>query len=235
MIRRFPPIFFSDSSPPDKKEKNEYEKVSYWLEKLHKQERNRVDKEKEKEQLNGSKGGMQFIPSISGSPPQFQESGKTLEEKGIDEHTKNQATKNEADRQLTNRLVKSSNRCIISISSIFPCDFFPNTINIEENRVTFIFRQFLATQSHSVDIKDISNVFIESSFFFATLQIVSRTYVQNDIKIGNLDKKKAIRARMMIEGLRTLIGNSIDTSIYTVDELLSKVEEMHASQGGQIR
>lgn len=235
MIKKFPTIYFNDSSPPDKKEKNENEKVSYWLEKLHKQEEDRVYKENEKEQFNGSKGGIQAIPSISRSPSQFQDSEKTLEEKGIDEHTKNQATKVAAERQSVDELVKSSNRCIISVSSAFPWDFFPNTINVEENRVTFIFRQFLSSQSHSVDIKDISNVFIESSFFFATLQIVSKTYVQNDIKIGNLDKKKAFKARMIIEGLRTLAGHNLNTSSYGVDELISKIGEMHASQGGQIK
>ncbi len=117
---------------------------------------------------------------------------------------------------------------------MFPWNLFPDTINVEESRVTFIFRQFLATQSHSLDIKDISNVFIESSLFFATLQIVSRTYVQNDIKIGNLNRKKAIKTRMIIEGLRTLAFHNIDTSSYPVSDLVSKIEEMHSSQGGQI-
>lgn len=172
--------------------------------------------------------------SISRSPTQFVESDKTLEEKGIDEHIKNQAIKIESDRQSVDELVKSSNRCVISISSIFPWDFFPSTINVEESRVTFIFRQFFASQSHSVDIQDISNVFIESSFLFSTLQIVSKTYVQNDIKIGNLNKEQAIKVRMIIEGLRTLIGHNLNTSSYNVSELVSKIEEMHSSQGGEI-
>ena len=117
-----------------------------------------------------------------------------------------------------------------SISSVFPWDFFPNTINVEESRVTYIFRQFLASQSYIVNIQDISNVFIEFSFFFATLQIVSKTYIQNDIKIGNFNKKKAIKARMIIEGLRTLAGHNLNTSSYGVDELISKIGEMHAGQ-----
>lgn len=227
MTGKFPSLYFNSSQLPDKTEKSEDEKVSYWLGKLHQQEEDRVHKEGEKEQT---------IPSISRSPPQLQEQEveEALEEEGRDEYIKGQATKREADRQSVEHLVKSSNRCIISISSVFPWDFFPNTINIEESRVTFIFRQFLASQSHSVDIKDISNVFIESSFFFATLQIVSRTYIQNDIKIGNLNRKKAIKARMIIEGLRILAGHNLDTSNYEVDELVSKIEEMHASQGGQI-
>lgn len=138
------------------------------------------------------------------------------------------------DRESVDRLIKSSNRCIISISSSYPGNFFPNTINVEEGRVTFIFRQFLSSQSHSVDIKDISNVFIESSIFRATLQIVSKTFIQNDIKIGGLNKKDAIQARTIIEGLRIFAAHGIDTSSYEINELIAKIWEMHSSQGGHI-
>lgn len=155
---------------------------------------------------------------------------KALQEEGKNEQTKNEATKKEEDRQTVSDLIKKSNRRIISISSLFPWTFFPNTIEVEESRVTFIFRQFLALQSHSVDIKDISNIFIESSPYFATLQVVSRTYVQNDIKIGHLNVGKANKVRMIIEGLRTLAEHDIDTSNYKIHELIAKIEEFHTNK-----
>jgi len=149
---------------------------------------------------------------------------------GKNEQTKNTGAKKEADRQILNDLVKKSNRSIVSISSLFPWTLFPNTIEVEESRVTFIFRQFLSSQSHSVDIKDISNVFIESSLFFATLQVVSRTYIQNDIRIGNLNKTKARKVLRIIEGLRTFAENNINTSDYEIDEIISKIEELHTHE-----
>lgn len=156
---------------------------------------------------------------------------KSIEEEGKDESTKNQAAKKESDKQTVDDLVKKSNRVIISLSNKrFPWDFFPTTIVIEESRVNFVFRQFLASQSHSVDIKDISNIFIESSFFRATLQVVSRTYIQNDIKIGNLDRKNAEKVKRIIEGLRTFSENNIDTSTYEAEELISKLEELHTTR-----
>lgn len=155
---------------------------------------------------------------------------QVLQEEGKNEQTKNEATKKEEDKQTVSDLIKKSKRCIISISSLFPWDFFPNTIEVEESRVTFIFRQFLASQSHSVDIKDISNVFIQSSLFFAKLQIVSRTFVQNDITIGHLNSKKAQRVQMVIEGLRTFAENKIDTSNYEINELIAKIEEFHKNK-----
>lgn len=156
---------------------------------------------------------------------------KALEKEGKNQQEVNQATKKALDKQTIDDLVKKSNRVIISISSkIFPWDFFPDTIVVEESRVTFIFRQFLSSQSHSVDLKDISNVFIESSLFLATLQVVSQTYIQNDIKIGHLKRKEAENVRRIIEGLRTFIQNNIDTSNYEIDELIEKIEEFHINK-----
>ena len=155
---------------------------------------------------------------------------QALQEEGKNEQTINTAVKKAEDKQTVSDLIKKSNRCIISVSSHFPWTLFPNTIEVEESRVTFIFRQFLTSQSHSVDIKDISNVLIESSPFFATLDIVSRTFVENNITIGHLDPKKAARVQMIIEGLRTFAEHNIDTSNYEVKELIAKIEEFHTNK-----
>lgn len=170
------------------------------------------------------------VPAVSSVRVIPKLTDQVLQEEGKNEQTKNEATKKEEDRQMVSDLIKKSNRCIISISSLFPWDFFPNTIEVEESRVTVMFRQFLASQSHSVDIKDISNVFIESSYFFASLRIVSRTFIQNDITIGHLDAKKARRVQMVIEGLRTFAEHNIDTSNYEVKELIAKIEEFHTNK-----
>ncbi len=192
---------------------SEKRKPSYWLKKLNFQ----------REQARMDNTGILNGEFVSKKDQDLAISGKN-------EQTKNTGAKKEADRQILNDLVKKSNRSIVSISSLFPWTLFPNTIEVEESRVTFIFRQFLSSQSHSVDIKDISNVFIESSLFFATLQVVSRTYIQNDIRIGNLNKTKARKVLRIIEGLRTFAENNINTSDYEIDEIISKIEELHTHE-----
>lgn len=126
-------------------------------------------------------------------------------------------------------LIKKSNRRIISIDafSLIPFGLFKNTIEVEESKVIFLFKQPFTFQSHTLDILDISNVFIDSSFFFTKMQIVSRTFVQNDITISYLDKYKAEKVRKIIEGLRTFARAKIDTSVYEVDELVQKIEELN--------
>lgn len=206
------------------KEKNvENRKSSYWLEKLHIQ-RERVRKDENRREAQSADEDNQVLNELIEI-----EKEQDATQSGINEHTKNIATKEEDDTQMVNDLVKKSNRSIISISSQFPWDLFPSTIDVEESRVTFIFNQFLSSQSHSVDLKDISNVFIESSIFFATLQVVSRTYTQNDIKIGNLNKAKAKKVQGIIEGLRTFAEHDINTSNYEIDELIAKIGEFHTN------
>ena len=136
------------------------------------------------------------------------------------------------DKNLVAELVKKSNRILASISTHrFPFDFFPNTINVEEGRVTVIIRNlFLSSQVHSVDIKDISNIFINMAPFFAQLVIVSKTFAENEIRVRYLRKKEAIFARRIIEGLRIFENKQIDTSNYTKEELLAKLEELSTTE-----
>ena len=123
-------------------------------------------------------------------------------------------------------MLAQSNRIIASASSMFPWDFFPSTINVEETRVTIIHRQLLSSQVHSVDIKSISNVFINTDLFFASITIVSSTFKENSIKIMKLRKHQAILTRRIIEGMRMFVEKDINTSKYSVQELIGQLKEL---------
>ena len=156
---------------------------------------------------------------------------QTPSEKGHNEYIQNQMRKKEETKDIVDQLVKKSNRRIISINSfsLFPV-LFKNTIEVEESRIIFIFKQPFTFQSHSVDIADVSNVFIESALLFASMQVVSRTFIQNSIRIGYLNKNEAAKTRMIIEGLRAFARAKIDTSVYETDELIKKLEELHTTR-----
>jgi hypothetical protein len=136
------------------------------------------------------------------------------------------------DKNLIAGLVKKSNRILVTISTHkFPFDLFPDTINVEEGRITIITRKFFfSSQVHSIDIKDISNIFINMAPFFAQLIIISKTFKDNEIRIKYLRKEEAVFARRMIEGLRIFENKQIDTSSYTKEELISKLEELSTTE-----
>src|SRR4030042_1417614 len=139
--------------------------------------------------------------------------------------------KKREDVRTVAELVKKSNRILVSISSHrFPIDPFPDTLNVEEGRITVINRRMLSSEIHSVDIKDISNVFINKVVFFSQLVIISKTFEENEIKIANLRTKEAVFARRIIEGLRIFVNKKIDTSGYSVKELLAKLQELSTTE-----
>lgn len=141
-------------------------------------------------------------------------------------------TNKKEDGDLVDELVKKSNRILVSISTHrFPFDFFPNTINVEEERVTVIIRTFfLSSQVHSVDIKDISKVFINMAPFFAELVIFSKTFQANEVRMRYLRKNEAVFARRIIEGLRSFKEKKIDTSHFSKEELISKLEKLSTTE-----
>jgi len=162
---------------------------------------------------------------------------KFLVRQGADDQTANVpqsliSSKKSVDRYTVEGLVRKSNRILVSISSIgFPFKLFSDTINVEEGRITIITRDFFfSSQVHSVDIKDISNIFINTAPFFAQLVIVSKTFAENEIRVEKLKKEEAVFARRIIEGLRIFENKQIDTSGYNKNELIAKLQELSTTE-----
>ncbi|OGM11531.1 hypothetical protein A2Z22_00590 [Candidatus Woesebacteria bacterium RBG_16_34_12] len=138
-------------------------------------------------------------------------------------------------KRLNNRaianLVTKSNRILAGISShAFPIDLSPDIINVEEGRITIINRHLFSSEVHSVDIKDIANIFINRNIFFAQLVIISKTFEDNEVRIRNLRPKEAVFVRRIIEGLRIFENKQIETSGYTKEELIAKLEELSTTE-----
>lgn len=83
---------------------------------------------------------------------------------------------------------------------------------------------------HSVDIRNIANVLLNNTYFFSQLVIISKTFEENEIKIRSLRNNEAIYVRRIIEGLRTFDSKQINTSAYTLEELISKLEELSTTE-----
>lgn len=196
------------SGPPLTPQQKENNKVSYWLNKLFNQE-----KEKNKQILNNISENKSIINK----------------EKQISNI--NQVKKVEADKHVISDMVQNSNDILMSITSAaFPFDFFPTTINVEATRVTIITRQLFSSQVHSVDIKDISSVFIETGILFAAITLISKIFSQKELVIDRLWKKEAILLRRVIEGLRIFEKKEINITKFSKEELLSKLEELSTTK-----
>ncbi len=210
---------------------NESKKISYWLRKLFYQKEAQVEKT-EKERLSKKQTEIDSAPNTPINQPTIHtlKLEQIAEEKGLDEAIKNHARKAETDRHKLEDMVVSSNRVLTSIKSVFPLDIFPTTIDVEATRLTVCHRQLFSSQVYAPEIKDIANVLIDENFFFATLTIISRTFIDNEIKINNLWKKEAVFLRRMIEGLRMFEKEGIDTTNFSIEELISKLKELSTTE-----
>lgn len=76
----------------------------------------------------------------------------------------------------------------------------------------------------------VSNIFVNVAPFSAQLVIISKTFEENEIKIKNLRKEEAVFVRRIIEGLRIFINKGIDTSNYSVKQLVDKLQELSTTK-----
>jgi hypothetical protein len=189
-------------------EEIETKKTSYWLEKIFNQEKDRV-----KTQVN----------------PLSQNLKQTTIGKDLPVTIKDRVLKAEKNKQAVDDMISNSNRILLRVSSVFPLDLFPSRIIVEDTRLVIIHRQLFSSQVHSVDIKDVSNIFIDTSIIFAQIRIISNTFAQNQIIVNKLWKKEAILVRNVIEGLRTFINHDIETTNFKTAELINKLKELNAT------
>ena len=200
-------------------EEIETKKTSYWLEKLFNQTRDKEKvalRDRAKTQISTSN---QVLSDT-------REMEQDTEEKGLEEAVKSHAGKAEKNRQAVEDMVNNSNRILLRVFSVFPLDLFPSSIIVEETRLTIIHRQLFSSQAYSADIKNISNIFIDTGVLFSRLTIVSDTFVENQVIIDKLWKKEAIFIRRIIEGLRMFVDKDIDTTGYKIEELINKLREL---------
>lgn len=215
IINTIPPIFYRTLG-----QLTESEKISYWLEKLFNQKRGKMAlDERTKAQVR-----------LQQAAPETQIDEQTAEAKGLEEAVTSRAGKVEKNRQAIEDMVNNSNRILLKSSSVFPWDFFPSSIIVEETRVTIIHRQLFSSQVYSVDIKNISNIFMNTSILFSQLVIVSDTFAENQITVDKLWKKEAIFVRRILEGLRMFIDKDIDTTSYKIEELINKLRELSTTK-----
>lgn len=141
------------------------------------------------------------------------------------EHTKDMAK----NKQKFNDLVVHSREVLFKLTSVFPFDMFPNTITIDQEKITVKFREFFASEEiRSIYIKNIAQLYVDTGPFFATINILDQM-LSNDaslIKIPYLKKGEAMKARRIIQGLLVAHSENVDVARIQDDNLVPKLETL---------
>jgi len=129
-------------------------------------------------------------------------------------------------------LAGKSDSVLLKVSTFWPFTFFVNDIIIDPYKVNIIFREFFWSEHiHSVMIKDILDVVVETSIFFATIRIVDQGYIENSINIPYLKRADALKARKIIQGLIIAHRQSVDLSVLKPSHIKEQAEELGKVKG----
>ena len=123
------------------------------------------------------------------------------------------------------KLAQMSNDILFRCHTVFPFDFFPDTVIVDKTKVNFIIKEFFLSEIvHSIMIKNIKDIQVESSAFFAKIIIIPDVYLGQAITVSYLSKSGAQEARRVIQGLMLCYKEGIDISDLDASEIKNKIE-----------
>lgn len=152
-----------------------------------------------------------------------------LRQEAVKDAVKNHTSQLLLDKQKFDNLVNRSQQTLYEIKSVFPFDFFPNTLTIDIDKITVKFKQFFSSvEIRSINISNISQVYVDSGPLFATMYVADQVIVDESsrMRIPYLKKDEAMKARRIIQGLIIAKKSEIDLNNINDEDMLEKVEEL---------
>lgn len=131
-------------------------------------------------------------------------------------------------REKLNVLTKKSHRVLYKIRTVWPFDFFPDTVSINENSVDLTNKLFFYSQQvYSIPISDIKQVVLSTSLFFAEMNLYVVEWTEkNPPPVRYLRTNEALEAKCIIDGLIACQREGIDVSVFDTRLLKRKFEEI---------
>lgn len=182
------------------------------------------------------KGDKPKAPSVkeekhSSKPKDFPEPTEKDKKEATYAAVKDEAKAETQNQQKLDGLLENSKSVLFATKNIIP--LLRDEIIIDTGKVTIIYRPFFFSEKiHSVSIQDITDIYIETAPFFATIKIIDRDFVDNNeqmrtpISVRYVWKSNAEKARRIITGLMTASKEGIDLKAISDDDLAKKLEEI---------
>lgn len=154
-------------------------------------------------------------------------------EKKVEKNQKNklisekqgQRIENGKEKEKLEKLLKETKIDLLDISNFFPFDLFPDHLIISLNRISLVNKIFwVSGEIRTIPIAEIRDVIVDTSLFFATLNII--TSGGELVKMKYIKKKEAAHAKRLLKGLMTAYREDIDLTKITDRDLNKKIEEL---------
>ena len=136
-------------------------------------------------------------------------------------------------RQSVHSQVSPKAEVLFEASSMFPFDFFPDTITVTSTAVTVFKRRFFFEEFfQTISIKDIMTIEVETNIFFAQFCLWTRNLLNNTpITVGHLRKRDAMELQKTIQGLVIAEKEHIDSSLLSPQQTVQEVQRLVQMHG----
>ncbi len=112
---------------------------------------------------------------------------------------------------------------LLKVSSIFPFHLFPDKLIIDREKISLIRRHSLLNKKvFPILISDLKTVTLNTSLLFGSLQFEIAGYETNPEPLIFLPKRKAVKAKRIIEALIIFKSKNIDVSKISNKKLINK-------------
>ena len=95
---------------------------------------------------------------------------------------------------------KNRNRELYKVKAHWIADIFPDELVIQEKTISVVRNEFLVSYVETMPVKDIGRVVYVNAPIFGSLRIIGKN-TAHELNIKGLNKKAAVEAKEIIEGL----------------------------------
>lgn len=126
------------------------------------------------------------------------------------------------------KAIGDSHDVLARATTVFPFNFFPDTLTIDRSKVTITHRGFLnAAEVISFRIEDVLNVTADVGPIFGTVKISSRFFEANKPhSINYFWRADALKIKRILQGYLIARQQNIDCSVFSTQELAKKLDEL---------
>ncbi|MGH7203856.1 MAG: hypothetical protein ACREHC_05425 [Candidatus Levyibacteriota bacterium] len=158
--------------------------------------------------------------------------------KAEQEAAQSESKKKEENKKRLEDLKARQDIELLRTKTVFPFNFFPDTLVIDTTKVTVVRKMLFATESvMTAPLKDISDVTLQTALFLGSITISYMPHTEvpgmtkpEDITITALSREHAIRAKNILKGIVVAKAEEIDIAKLSPDEVKTVIEKFGESE-----
>jgi hypothetical protein len=135
-------------------------------------------------------------------------------------------TKEPPKRELS-EVIKGSNDVLVSASTVFPFNLFPDTITVDRTKLTIRKRTFLrSAELVSMRIEDVLNITASVGPIFGSVRITSRVLNDKPYSVDHFWRDDALKVKRIAQGYIIALQKNIDCDDLSTEKLTQMLEEL---------